>query len=281
MADYEAFRAMYEARLFRLFNPCTAVLTWMSNPAQPCLVWQIYDYSLEPFASYFAVQKACEPVHIMMTQDDFQVGLVNNTPTVLRDMKYRLRIVNLDGAIQYDQTTVIAACPPSQTLNLGAIRFPGGLSAVHFVKLDLLDSRNKVISDNFYWRESTPDDLTAMDKMPDVQLDARMVRHDAGGNCLLDVTLSNPTAIVAVMAHLQLRNGRTNQRVLPVYYSDNYVSLLPGEERTIVIEAASADVGNDRPLVTLDGWNVTTKARSFPDGGGASIATNEQAHVIR
>ena len=37
------------------------------NPAQPALVWQIYDYSLEPFGSFFGVQKASEQVHIMMT----------------------------------------------------------------------------------------------------------------------------------------------------------------------------------------------------------------------
>ena len=69
LADYEAFRAMYEARMAHIFSPCTAIITWMSNPAQPCFVWQIYDYSLEPFASFFAVKKACEPVHVEMTQD--------------------------------------------------------------------------------------------------------------------------------------------------------------------------------------------------------------------
>jgi beta-mannosidase len=281
MADYEAYRAMYESRLFHLFNPCTAIITWMSNPAQPCLVWQIYDYSLEPFASFFAVQKACEKVHIMMTQDDFQIGVVNNSPGVLRNVKYRVRIFNLDGASKYDQTKEIASVPASQSLNMGAIQFPNGLSAVHFVKFDLLDSSNNVISDNFYWRENTADDLTAMDTLPDVQLDSNITRHDARGNCLLDVTLSNTTPSVAVMAHLQLRNARTDQRVLPVYYSQNYVSLLPGESKTISIEAASKDLGNDLPRVVLDGWNVTTPSKTFPDNGGASIATNEPAHVNR
>jgi hypothetical protein len=58
------------------------------------------------------------------------------------------------------------------------------------------------------------------------------------------------------MAHLQLRNQRANQRVLPVYYSENYVSLLSGESRTIRIEAASAELG------------------------GARIATNDNARVL-
>ena len=41
------------------------------------------------------------------------------------------------------------------------------------------------------------------------------------------------------MTHIQLRQQRSNQRVLPVFYDDNYVSLLPGESRTIQVEAAS------------------------------------------
>jgi len=281
MADYEAFRAMYEARLSRMFSPCTAIITWMSNPAQPCLVWQIYDYSLEPFASFFGVQKACEPVHIMMTQNDFQTVLVNNTPKPLKNMKVHMQVYNLDGTRKYDQTTSIPSAPASQATMFGSIKFPAGLSAVHFVKLDLLDDAGRVVSDNFYWRENTQDDCTALDTLPDVQLDAAIVRHDADGRCLLDVTLNNPTQNVAVMAHLQLRNERTRLRVLPVFYSDNYISLLPGESKTITIEAALKDIGKDRPLVVLDGWNVTTQSKSFPDNGGAAVATNTNAHVNR
>jgi beta-mannosidase len=112
-------------------------------------------------------------------------------------------------------------------------------------------------------------------------LEGRIIRRGARGSCLLDVTLSNPTQNVAVMAHLQLRNQRTNQRVLPVYYSENYVSLLPGESGTITIEATPGELGGARPLVVVDGWNVTAKAMDFADNGGARIATNDNARVLR
>ena len=265
----------------RLFDPATAIITWMSNPAQPCLVWQIYDYSLEPFGSFFGVQKANEPVHIMMTQDDFKIMLVNHTPAPLQNMKYRVRIMNLDGSIKYDETALAPTAPASHAIELSMLPTPAGLSAVHFVKLELLDANGKVVSENFYWKETTQDDFTALDTIPDVELEGRMIRRDAGGNCLLEVTLSNPTRNIAVMAHVQLRNQRTNQRVLPVTYSENYVSLLPGERRTITIEAASEALGGDRPLVVVDGWNVTAKAMDFPDHGGARIATNDNARVLR
>jgi beta-mannosidase len=281
LADYEAFRAMYEARMSRLFNPTTAIIAWMSNPACPSLVWQIYDYSLEPFASYFAVQKADEQVHIMMTQDDFKIMLINHTAVPLKDMTYRLRILNLNGSVKFDETAAIPAAPASGALELRTLPHPAGLSAVHFVKLQLMDSNGKAVSDNFYWKETVQDDLRGLDALPDVELDGRVARRDAGGNCRLELKLSNPTHNIGVMAHVQLRNQRTNQRVLPVYYSENYVSLLPGERRTITIEAGLRALGGARPLVVVDGWNVTVKAMDFPNAGGARIATNDNARVLR
>jgi beta-mannosidase len=279
LANYEAYRALYEGRLARMFNGSTAVLTWMSNPAQPSTTWQIYSYDLEPCASFFAVRKACEPVHVQMNQNDFHLVVINNTPRPLEDLQARVRVCNLDGVGKCDRTTPITAKPTAAT-DAGPIGFPQDLSPVHFVKVELRDARGRLISDNFYWRGLNENDLSALDTLPAAPLDAKITRHDAGGKCLLEVTLSNPSKVVALMAHLQLRRQHSNKRVLPVFYSDNYVSLLPGESRTITVEAAARDLGNDQPLVVLDGWNVTTKSRSFPGrNGGVNIAMNPGAQV--
>jgi Exo-beta-D-glucosaminidase Ig-fold domain/Glycosyl hydrolases family 2/Glycosyl hydrolases family 2, sugar binding domain len=282
LANYEDFRAMYESRAVRMFAPCTAIITWMSNPAQPCFVWQVYDYTLDPFSSFFGVQKACEPVHIMMTQDAANtVAVINNSVRTLEGFKARVQIYNLDGTKKYDETAPVPTAAATAATRLAAVPSPEGLSPVHFVKLDLLDAAGKIVSDNFYWRETVANNFTALDTIPDVALDSKIKRHDANGKCLLDVTLTNPTKNVAVMAHVQLRNQRTNARVLPIFYTDNYVSLLPGESKTITIEAAAKDLGSDRPLVVLDGWNVTTKTQNFTTGGRSSIAPNTNAIVVR
>ena len=52
----------------------------------------------------------------------------------------------------------------------------------------------------------------------------------------------------------------SGERVLPVYYSDNYVSLVPNESRTITIEAATSDLKGEAALVVVDGWNVGVAA---------------------
>ena len=279
LANYEAYRAMFEGRFAKLFNPSTGVLTWMSNPAQPSFVWQFYSYDLEPHASLFAVRKACESLHVQMRQDNFHVVVVNQTPVPAPALSVRIRVLNLDGTVKSDRTVPVSAGASAAT-DTGAIDFPVDVSAVHFIKLELRDASGGLVSDNFYWRglPAKPDDLTALDTLPTASLGTRIARRDADGKCLLDVTLSNPTKVIAVMAHLQLRRQGTGERVLPVYYSDNYVSLLPGESRTVTVEAAVKDLQGDQPVVMLDGWNVTTPSRSF---SGSAIATNSSSLPVR
>jgi len=277
MADYEAYRAMYEGREARLFTGSTAVLTWMSNPAQPSTCWQLYSYDLEPFASFFGTRKACEPIHIMMNQSNFNLMVINHTAKPLNGLKARVRVINLDGSVVSDKTTPVSANPSCAT-NLGPIELPAALSPVHFVKTELLDAQGRMVSDNFYWRGNNANDLTALAGLPPAPIEGNIQRHDAGGKCLLDVTLSNTSKVVALMTHIQLRKQSSNERVLPVYYDDNYVSLLPGESRTIKVEAASKDLGGDSPLVVVDGWNPVIKSQSFR--GGASLAPNLPALVI-
>ena len=94
--------------------------------------------------------------------------------------------------------------------------------------------------------------------------------------CLLDLTLSNPGAQVALMAHLQLRRGTSKDRVLPAYYTDNYISLAPKEEKTVTIEAALSDLKGEKPLVLVDGWNIAVNASSTDS---ADVALNDEAQV--
>lgn len=275
LANYEAFRAMYEGREAKMFKPCTGVLTWMSNPAQPSFVWQIYHHDLEPNASLFAVKKACEPIHIQLNQKTWDVEVINNLPAVIKQASARLTIYNLDGSVAYQRKFKVNATATAET-SLGQVDWPTNLSTVHFVKLDLRNRHGKLLSDNFYWRSLKQDDFRDLNDMPTVTLDANISRHDAHGQCILDVTLHNSSSHIALMTHLQLRRKKSGARVLPVYYSDNYVSLTPGETKTISIEAALSELNGQIPLVMVDGWNILVKPRSSAD---AAIALNEDAQV--
>ena len=295
LANYEAFRAMYEGRNALLFHPTTAILTWMSNPAQPSFVWQIYHYDLEPMSSYFAVMHAAELVHIQFNQSNDHLQVINNLPTPAADLTAHVELYNLDGTRSSQHDTKLTA-PPDVATDVGLIDFPANLSAVHFIKLELRDKDNRLISGNFYWRAQPgqpaakttgqlelrlpgqQDDLSALNQLPEVALTAKVRTADANGKRTLTVTVLNPTANIALMVHLQLRR-KSGERVLPVFYSDNYVSLVPNETRTITIEAAVSDFNSpdgktEDALIDFDGWNVTVVPASFK---GVSIAPNVDA----
>jgi len=280
LANYEAYRAVYEGRFARLFDPTTAILIWMSNPAQPSFVWQLYSYDLEPHASYFAAKKANEPLHVMLDEARGHVMVVNQLPETRKGLRARTRVLSLDAAVLHERVQRLEA-PGSDTVDLGEVAWPEELSGVHFVKLDLSDEAG-VISENLYWRAlpGSPNDLTALEELSSVELRAELARQDRDDRVVVGVTLSNPSESVALMTHLQLRRGSSGDRVLPVSYSDNYVSLLPGESRTISIEAASADLADEAPLVALDGWNVTVgESRSDTLSGPVAIALNANAQL--
>lgn len=276
LMNYEAFRAMYEGRNAALFHPATGVITWMSNPAQPSFVWQIYHYDLEPNASLFAVKKAAEMVHVQFNEATAELQVINNLPTAVTGAVAHLSVYNLDGSVGYQHDYPVTAAPDVAT-SLGAVDLPATLSSVYFLKLELRDATGKMLSDNFYWRAQAEhqDDLTDLGKLPVVALAAQVARADADDKALVTVTLHNPATTVAVMAHLQLRR-KSGERVLPVYYSDNYVSLVPNETRVITIEADLKDLAGEDAAVVVDGWNVGVVPAT---ASGVSVGLNVEAQV--
>jgi hypothetical protein len=275
LANYEAFRAMYEGRNAQLFHSATGVITWMSNPAQPSFTWQIYHYDLEPNSSLFAVKKASELIHIQFNEATGELQVINNLPDALTGATAHVFIYNLDGTLAYQHSDKVTA-PSDTATSLGKVEFPTSLSSVHFIKLELYDDTGKLLSDNFYWHAQPEhqDDLTDLNKLPTVNLEAQVQRRDADDKSLVTVTLHNPSKNLALMSHLQLRRSRTGDRVLPVYYSDNYISLVPNETKTITIEADQKALKGEDALIAVDGWNISVAPTS---AAGVAIAPNVDA----
>jgi len=275
LMNYEAYRAMYEGRNAQMFHPATAIITWMSNPAQPSFVWQLYHYDLEPNASLFAVKHANELVHVQFNEATGDLQVINNLPAAVSDAVAHVSVYHLDGSLASEYDLKVTA-PPSSATSLGPIKFPDSLVSTHFLKLDLRDSQGKPISSNFYWlaQPGYPDVFTDLDKLPTVALQAQVESKVVEGRNVITVTLHNPTDHVALMAHMQLRRAHSGERVLPVFASDNYISLVGNESRTITLEADASSFNGEDALVVVDGWNVTVAPAS---SGGVSIAPNVEA----
>ncbi len=287
LMNYETHRAIFEGRIGRMFEPMEGVLLWMSIPAQPSLIWQSFTYDLDTHATYFGIKKGCETRHVFFNEsaEGGIVQAVNHGRHPFAG-KAKFSIYNLDASLAGTQEFPVKL-GPAQKLKLGDVKWPEKLSKVHFMKAELFDSDGKSVSDNFYWhnRACNPanaaelrddnkivryDDLRELDTLPAVTLEAKAKSVVRDGKTFVAVDVVNPSKSVALMAHFQLRGRKSGKRVLPTSYSDNYISLLPGEKKRIVARCDTAQLEGDQPFVTVDGWNVTVTE-------GAMVGPNEIA----
>jgi hypothetical protein len=212
-------------------------------------------------------------VHIQFNEATGGLEVINNLPEPLAGAVAHLAIYDADGVVAAEKDIPVNA-PASAVADLGPVQFPATVTNLNFIKLDLHDAQGKIISSNFYWHKlANPDDLTGLNKLPAVTLNAQAQSADAGSTRTVTVTLTNPSKDIALMAHLQLRR-KSGDRVLPVSYSDNYVSLVPGDSKTITIQADSSQFNGEDALVVVDGWNVSVAPSSFT---GVSFAPNLEA----
>jgi hypothetical protein len=133
------------------------------------------------------------------------------------------------------------------------------------VKLELTDEQGQLVSENFYWQARDEASLQALNELPvsDIRL-AAVAAGRAGNENRIRVALRNESRAAALAAKLTLLDAR-GQRILPAYYSDNYVSLLPGETREIEISVPVATTGETH--LKLRGWNVKPATTSVTLGG--------------
>ncbi|MDP4218272.1 MAG: glycoside hydrolase family 2 TIM barrel-domain containing protein, partial [Bacteroidota bacterium] len=101
------YRSIFEAAGHKL-NETGGVMLWKLNAAFPSVVWQIYDWYLEPNAGYYFMQRACEPVHVQLNLDDSAVAVVNRSYILQPNLSYSVEILGLDGVSSYKHEGVVA-----------------------------------------------------------------------------------------------------------------------------------------------------------------------------
>ena len=148
------------------------------------------------------------------------------------------------------------------------------LGTTWFLDLKLQDAAGIMLADNFYWLSTKPDvldygksewfytpckewaDLTALNGLPPATVKCEYSFADRGQEKELTVTLRNPGKNIAFFIELSVRGEKSGRTIVPVFWEDNYVSLLPGESKTIRATFAAADLGGEKPVFHFQGWNV-------------------------
>ena len=243
--NYDGYRAMFESRSeYR-----RGLLLWMSHPAWPSMVWQTYDYYFEPTAAFFGCKKACEPLHIQMNALHGTVEVVNYHAGVCGGLTASAQILNMDGTEAWSKSCLLGISE-DQTITCFPLEVPEGISDAYFVKLTLADSTGRVLSHNFYWQGREEGNLQALRRLGKAEVKLSATKESA---FKYTVTLENKGSVPALMIRLKVKDSATGDLVLPVWYSDNYLFLMPGESRSINVCFESIQ---GKPVFLADGLNI-------------------------
>jgi len=249
LMDYVSYRAIFEGFAAHLWTENSGRLLWMTHPAWPSNTWQIYSSDYDTPAAYYAVKKACEPIHAQLDLPDYRLTVVNTTRSDRPHMTLRTRVLSLDNRTLTERVDHLdaganSAVTLSRPLDLEPLLEAQGLV---LVKLTLTDSSG-ALSDNVYWQGRDEASQQRLNYLAAQTVTARMI---AVAGEQIDVMLENHGREPVLNAKLTMLDDR-GIRVLPVYYSDNFVTLMPGEARHIEILCPGARCSR----AALRGWNV-------------------------
>jgi exo-1,4-beta-D-glucosaminidase len=254
----EAVKAMFEAFAGNKYRS-SGIIYWMYNSAWPKLYWQLYDYYFMPNGAFYGAKNACEPLHIQYCYDDNSIKIVNCFYKDFTGLKASVKIFNFNMAEVWSKE-VIASVAADESKKIMVIEVPKNITKVYFLKLELKDASTKTVSSNFYWLSSNGDEkasFTDLRSLPaaSVNVTASAIQQE-GNKCRLTVTIENTGTGLAFAVNPKILKLNSKDPVLPVFWDDNYISLLPEEKRTLQVEFDAKYLNGERPLLKVDGWNV-------------------------
>lgn len=247
---YDAWRNMLEAWNSKMWNNTTGLVLWMSHPAWPSMIWQTYTYDYETPGSYFGAKKACEPLHIQMNLPDNDVIVVNTTLQSYKGLTVGLRFISLDGKDLYKKNLKLDAAANSVSKCFTPEKGKD-LPKLYLARLELKDNKGKIVSVNDYWMtDGNQDSYTEMNTLPIVDINIKPTKTRSK----VLVEIANPAKMIAASIKLNAVDRVSGEIILPAYFSDGYINLLPGEKRTIELTLPAGQATDYK--VVAEGYNV-------------------------
>ncbi len=265
--NYEVYRGIFEGYLHKLWKNASGTILWMSHPAQHSTVWQLYAHDLEAHASLYGAKKACGMIHVQLSPVDGTIDVINHHIHPLEHVTIGAAVHQLDGTLVSSQQHPLSA-PANSVTHTIKLKLPASVTGAYLVRLTL-HQKGKLLADNFYWKGRKLTDLAAMNHMAAVRPTGKVSIVHSGDQSVVTVQLKNESKAPAIEIKVTPRKHGVSgpaSRILPVFISDNYFSLLPGETKTITADYATADAETRPPMLEISGFNVPVQTVAC-DGG--------------
>ena len=252
----------------------SGLLFWYHNCPVDQVCARFWDHSLEPTAMLYHTANALQPLHPQFDYKTNTVSVVNDYYKAYDDLTLTAEVFDLRSNKLWSKSATVSVAADGVANDVFTIAFPAGLTQVHFIKLRLTDADGRLVGDNFYWRSLDADNgqryeasgpcasgFETLAQMPrtTVQWAVTDTKRDDGR--VLTVSLKNPTDKIAFFLQLQVLD-KQGHPVKPCFYTDNFFTLMSGEQRTIDIEVPAYLCKSD-VKISLKGWNVDAKQKKI------------------
>jgi exo-1,4-beta-D-glucosaminidase len=289
--NYEDTRAQFEAFVDHSTNsaaPATGTIYWQMNKGWPTLLWSLYNNDGDQAGAYFGAQKANKPLHAIFALDDKTVTVDNLGGVTQSGVTVESKVYNTAGTVLDDKTSGSLSLASQKVMNkVLTPTVPTAANTVYFVEL-LVRQNGNLVDRNVYWASTTPDitnfsstigqpqavmtqyaNLKALQSLSQSTITATATSTNqtgpAGADRRVTVTVTNNSATPTVGFFLRadLRRGTSSGTELSgdnelqsSIWSDNDVTLWPGESETLTATYKSADLQGATPVVSVSGWNA-------------------------
>lgn len=307
LVTYDQHRALFEAVHHRMWDITSGFGEWKINSAFPDVQWQVYDWFLRPMVSLYAIRKACAQLAVQLCPLDGMVSVINNRFAPASGLTVEATVYGLNMNVLHRHSQSLDV-PANAFAEAFVLPRPTSIAEtpVYFVKLNLHDAQGALVVDNFYWLSPRLDDVERvftddmrkfpanrpllvprrkpcfpeLADLPQARIEASAERGGAlvaDGEMAVRVRLRNPGAGLAFFVRVRLVRESDGEEALPVYWSDNYFSLLPGEAKELTARLRAADCG--RLQVAIDGWNIRPQTVAVPQDAPHS-STHKQLRSL-
>ncbi|MEI7828825.1 MAG: sugar-binding domain-containing protein [Prolixibacteraceae bacterium] len=247
------YQGTFEAAGHKL-NDIGGIMLWKLNAAFPSVVWQVYDWYLEPNAGYYFMQNSCEPVHVQLNPLDHVVSVINRTYKAIPNLSVEADVYGLDSKPLFHQIAKVSLGVSDVKESLSLSNVLASSKEVNFVVLNLKDTGGKLISHNTYWL-AADNNYTSLQSMPHTKVATTVLKEEQiRSETVWTVKFTNNSKKLAFFINPRLMGN--DKEILPAFWSSNYFSLAPGESMIAKVSASAAALTGKKIELLVKGWNV-------------------------
>ncbi|MBS1232154.1 MAG: glycosyl hydrolase, partial [Bacteroidetes bacterium] len=259
LVSYEQYRALQEAFNHKMWDWYTGMLVWKNQNPWTALRGFFYDYYLDYTGGYFGYKHGAAPVHIQLNLNDSVICALNQTAKDMNNIMAKILIYDLHGKLISQQEKSISLKAHSLIL-LNKVELPKTPENVFFLKL-VLSGKDKIVDENLYWLSNKLHSYEKLNELDKVSLKTDLIKTNDNHSV---ITISNPGNETAFFIRLKIYN-QNNELVLPVFLTENYFTLFPGENKTVELDYSQVKIVNktDELKLVVEGWNIVTEEKKF------------------